>query len=75
LNLAANAFYAVAEKKRKFPGTYEPTVSVATKKQGSRVEIRIRDNADGIPQSIRDKLFQPFVTTKPQGAGTGLAVR
>ncbi len=74
LNLAANAFYAVAEKKRKSPGAYEPTVSVATKKQGSRVEIRIRDNADGIPESIRDKLFQPFVTTKPLGAGTGLGL-
>jgi len=47
---------------------------VATKKQGSRVEIRIRDNADGIPESIRDKLFQPFVTTKPLGAGTGLGL-
>jgi signal transduction histidine kinase len=74
LNLAANAFYAVAEKKRKAPGAYEPTVIVATKKQGSRVEIRIRDNADGIPESIRDKLFQPFVTTKPLGAGTGLGL-
>ena len=74
LNLAANAFYAVAEKKRKSPGAYAPTVSVATKKQGSRVEIRIRDNADGIPTSIRDKLFQPFVTTKPLGAGTGLGL-
>jgi signal transduction histidine kinase len=74
LNLAANAFYAVAEKKRKSPGAYEPTVSVATKKEGSRVEIRIRDNADGIPLSIRDKLFQPFVTTKPLGAGTGLGL-
>jgi signal transduction histidine kinase len=74
LNLAANAFYAVAEKKRKYPGDYAPTVSVATTKQGSRVEIRIRDNADGISQSIRDKLFQPFVTTKPLGAGTGLGL-
>ena len=74
LNLAANAFYAVAEKKRKSPGAYEPTVSVATKKQGGRVEIRIRDNADGIPKNIRDKLFQPFVTTKALGAGTGLGL-
>jgi signal transduction histidine kinase len=74
LNLAANAFYAVAEKKKKASGAYAPTVSVATKKQGSRVEIRIRDNADGIPASIRDKLFQPFVTSKPLGAGTGLGL-
>jgi signal transduction histidine kinase len=74
LNLAANAFYAVVEKKRKYPGVYAPTVSVATTKQGNRVEIRIRDNADGISQSIRDKLFQPFVTTKPLGAGTGLGL-
>jgi signal transduction histidine kinase len=74
LNLAANAFYAVAEKKQTASATYAPLVSVSTKNHGDRVEIRVRDNGNGIPSSIRDKLFQPFVTTKPIGEGTGLGL-
>ncbi len=74
LNLAANAFYAVAEKKKLAPAPYAPSVSVTTKNVGDRVEIRVRDNGNGIPSTVRDKLFQPFVTTKPIGAGTGLGL-
>lgn len=60
-------------------GTYEPSVSVSTKKINSkpnsyRVEIRVRDNGNGIPQHIIDKIFQPFFTTKPTGQGTGLGL-
>lgn len=74
LNLAANAFYAVAEKKTTAPAAYTPSVCVTTTNQGERVEIRVRDNGNGISATIRDKLFQPFVTTKPIGAGTGLGL-
>lgn len=74
LNLAANAFYAVAEKKKTAPAAYTPSVCVTTTNRGERVEIRVRDNGNGIPATIRDKLFQPFVTTKPIGAGTGLGL-
>ena len=51
---------------------YEPTVSVSTKKVGDKVEINVSDNGNGIPQKIVDKIFQPFLTTKPTGQGTGL---
>lgn len=74
LNLMNNAFYAVDEKKRLHPGNYEPTVSVSTKKIGDKVEIRVADNGNGIPQKVLDKIFQPFFTTKPTGAGTGLGL-
>jgi signal transduction histidine kinase len=74
LNLAANAFYAVAEKQKMAPAAYAPSVNVTTKNHGDRVEIRVRDNGNGIPSTVRDKLFQPFVTTKPIGAGTGLGL-
>jgi len=74
LNLFNNAFYAVNEKKRKNPVSYEPTVSVATKKTGNRVSITVSDNADGIPQQVLEKIFQPFFTTKPTGEGTGLGL-
>jgi signal transduction histidine kinase len=53
---------------------YEPTVTVATVKRDGRVEIRVRDNGNGIPQKILDKIFQPFFTTKPTGKGTGLGL-
>jgi signal transduction histidine kinase len=53
---------------------YEPTVTVSTSKQKERVEIRIADNGNGIPQKILDKIFQPFFTTKPTGQGTGLGL-
>ena len=74
LNLFNNAFYAVSEKKRNFPGGYEPTVSLSTKKVNDTVEIRVRDNGNGIPARIKDKIFQPFFTTKPAGQGTGLGL-
>ena len=53
---------------------YEPTVSISTKKIGNKVEIRVTDNGNGIPQKVLDKIFQPFFTTKPTGQGTGLGL-
>src|SRR5206468_3855294 len=74
LNLINNAFYAVTEKKKQHPNGYEPTVSVSTKKLIDRVEIKVKDNGNGIPQKVLDKIFQPFFTTKPAGQGTGLGL-
>ncbi|MEP7375859.1 MAG: two-component regulator propeller domain-containing protein [Chitinophagaceae bacterium] len=74
LNLYSNAFYAVAEKKKQNPEGYDPTVSVSIKKVIDKIEIRVRDNGNGIPQKILDKIFQPFFTTKPTGQGTGLGL-
>jgi signal transduction histidine kinase len=74
LNLINNAFYAVSEKHKQNLNGYEPTVTVATVKRDGRVEIRVRDNGNGIPQKILDKIFQPFFTTKPTGKGTGLGL-
>ncbi|HMG66849.1 MAG TPA: ATP-binding protein, partial [Chitinophagaceae bacterium] len=74
LNLLTNAFYAVNEKKKlNIPG-YEPTVSIITKKEGDRVLIIVKDNGNGIPPKVLDKIFQPFFTTKPTGQGTGLGL-
>jgi two-component system, NtrC family, sensor kinase len=74
LNVYNNAFYAVREKQKKAGAQYAPTVSVHTKKIYGKTEIRIADNGNGIPQSIMDKIFQPFFTTKPTGSGTGLGL-
>ena len=83
LNLINNAFYAVDEKKKKTGDAspddpvgrgYEPTVSVSTKKEKDKIEIKVTDNGGGIPQKILDKIFQPFFTTKPTGQGTGLGL-
>ena len=74
LNLINNAFYAVDEKKKQESEGYEPTVSVSTKKINGKIEIKVRDNGNGIPQKVLDKIFQPFFTTKPTGQGTGLGL-
>ena len=74
LNLITNAFYAVTEKKKLNPNEYEPTVSINTKKKGNRVFISVKDNGNGIPKKVLDKIFQPFFTTKPTGQGTGLGL-
>ena len=80
LNLITNAFYAVNERQkllatsRELLANYEPTVSVSTKKEGNKVLILVKDNGNGIPQKVLDKIFQPFFTTKPTGQGTGLGL-
>ncbi|MES1223408.1 MAG: ATP-binding protein, partial [Bacteroidota bacterium] len=74
LNLYNNAFYAVNEKQKQKAMGYEPTVSVSTKKAGDSIFIHIRDNGNGIPPNLVDKIFQPFFTTKPTGQGTGLGL-
>jgi signal transduction histidine kinase len=74
LNLFNNAFYAVAEKKKGQDESFDPIVSVSTKKMGDTILIGVKDNGNGIPQKIVDKIFQPFFTTKPTGQGTGLGL-
>jgi len=74
LNLITNAFYVVDEKKKSGVENYEPTVSVSTKKIGDIIEVKVKDNGNGIPQKVLDKIFQPFFTTKPTGQGTGLGL-
>ena len=74
LNLYNNAFYAVTEKSKSQTENYTPIVSVSTKKISDKVEIRVKDNGNGIPKKIIDKIFQPFFTTKPTGQGTGLGL-
>jgi signal transduction histidine kinase len=75
LNLFANGFYATAKRQRDGAAPdFRPTLGVATRDLGDAVEVRVRDNGTGIRPEIRDKLFQPFVTTKPTGEGTGLGL-
>jgi len=74
LNLISNGFYAATKRKAETNGGYEPTLSAGTRSLGDRVEIRIRDNGAGIPPEVREKLFNPFFTTKPAGEGTGLGL-
>lgn len=74
LNLITNAFYAVTEKKKQNAEGYEPTVTVSTKKLNNHIEVKVKDNGNGIPQKVLDKIFQPFFTTKPTGQGTGLGL-
>jgi len=74
LNLISNGFYAASKRKETMNGDFEPTLSAATKDLGNRVEIRIRDNGTGIPEAVKEKMFNPFFTTKPAGEGTGLGL-
>ena len=75
LNLISNGFYAATKRKDQTGDNgYEPTLAAATKNLGDRVEIRIRDNGTGIPPEVKDKMFNPFFTTKPAGEGTGLGL-
>ena len=74
LNILTNSFYEVHRKKRETGDKFSPQVSVCSKQKGNMIEVRIRDNGAGIPESIRDKLFNPFFTTKPSGQGTGLGL-
>ncbi|MGQ0686186.1 sensor histidine kinase [Bradyrhizobium sp.] len=74
LNLISNGFYAATKRKENTGESFEPTLSAATKNLGDRVEIRIRDNGTGIPPEVKEKMFNPFFTTKPAGEGTGLGL-
>jgi signal transduction histidine kinase/ligand-binding sensor domain-containing protein len=74
LNLINNAFYAVAEKAKHSKTDYNPAVIVTTKNLDNNVEITLKDNGNGIPDEIKNKIFQPFFTTKPTGQGTGLGL-
>ena len=74
VNLLNNAFYAVSEKQRQNISGYEPTVTLTTAKHNGKVEIKVKDNGNGMPQKILDKIFQPFFTTRPTGQGTGLGL-
>ena len=75
LNLIGNGFYAATKRARgNGEAGYAPTLQVSTRDLGDAVEIRVRDNGTGIPPEIREKLFQPFFTTKPTGEGTGLGL-
>ncbi|MFZ0400624.1 MAG: GAF domain-containing protein, partial [Pseudolabrys sp.] len=75
LNLISNGFYAATKRKAEINGgDYEPTLAAATKNCGDLVEITIRDNGTGIPADVKEKMFNPFFTTKPAGEGTGLGL-
>ncbi|WP_282054881.1 ATP-binding protein [Maribacter luteus] len=73
LNLITNAFYAVNEKKQR-DINFKPIVTVRTKKSDEHITISVSDNGDGIPENVKEKIFQPFFTTKPTGQGTGLGL-
>ncbi|WP_034261725.1 sensor histidine kinase [Altibacter lentus] len=74
LNLITNAFYAVSEKKKTETDKFQPTVWIETKNKEKAVEISVRDNGNGMPKHVVEKIFQPFFTTKPTGQGTGLGL-
>ena len=75
LNLISNGFYATIEARRRGERrAYEPMLAASTKNLGDSVEIRIRDNGTGIPPEVKEKMFNPFFTTKPAGEGTGLGL-
>jgi two-component system NtrC family sensor kinase len=74
LNLISNGFYAATQRKSEEGEPFEPVLIAATKNLGNTVEIRIRDNGTGIPEEVKEKIFNPFFTTKPSGEGTGLGL-
>ncbi len=74
LNLITNGFYAAGKRKEAGEEGFEPTLSATTRNLGNKVEIRIRDNGTGIPREVKEKMFNPFFTTKPAGEGTGLGL-
>jgi two-component system, NtrC family, sensor kinase len=76
LNLINNAFYAVrtGHALSQHAPSLQPMVTISTKNLGDKIEIRVKDNGNGIPEHIKDKIFQPFFTTKPTGQGTGLGL-
>jgi signal transduction histidine kinase len=75
LNLISNGFYAATKRRAGANGgNYEPTLATSTKSLGDSVEIRVRDNGTGIPPEVKEKMFNPFFTTKPAGEGTGLGL-
>jgi two-component system NtrC family sensor kinase len=74
LNLIGNGFYAANKRSRESDGSFRPALKVTTREFGESVEVRVRDNGVGIPSQYREKLFQPFFTTKPAGEGTGLGL-
>jgi two-component system NtrC family sensor kinase len=74
LNLFTNAFYATHQKQKTATQEYKPVLSVTTAQKGNGIEITVKDNGTGIPKAIKDKIMQPFFTTKPTGEGTGLGL-
>jgi signal transduction histidine kinase len=74
LNLTNNAFYAVHQKAGSAGSGYKPAVEVSTARSGNNMLLTVKDNGNGIPEKIKDKIFQPFFTTKPTGEGTGLGL-
>jgi signal transduction histidine kinase len=75
LNLISNGFYAAIKRNEQVNGgDYEPTLTASTRNLGDSVEIRIRDNGTGISPDVKEKMFNPFFTTKPAGEGTGLGL-
>jgi len=74
LNLISNGFYAATKRKAVADDSYKPILMASTRSLGDRVEISVRDNGTGIPPEVKEKIFNPFFTTKPAGEGTGLGL-
>ena len=74
LNLISNGFYAVSKRASEAGVGFEPELTASTRGNSEQIEIRIRDNGTGIPSEVKEKIFNPFFTTKPAGEGTGLGL-